>query len=383
MHESNDGSVMPDWEALRVQFPVTRNYIYFNHAAIAPISQKVQEQVSSCMQKYCEYGIVCNREFLDIVEDTRRLAAQFINAHPSEIAFVKNTTQGLLLAANGIEWKRGDNVVIPEREFPANVFPWLALERRGVEVRFAPLINGTYTLDNIRRVVNERTRAISVSAVSFIDGFRCNLAEIGRFCKEREIFFVVDAIQALGAVDVDVKGCHIDLLSADSHKWLLGPQGIGIAYVSKNALDALTVSNMGWMSMTEESDHLRYDIRLRPCAARFEEGTLNIFGIVGLKAALEMLSGIGLPAIYDRILELTDSLVTGLTERGYEVRSSMKLSERSGIVSFTHVQLPVKDIYRKLYERNVVCALRDNAIRISPHFYNNGNDINRFLDILC
>jgi selenocysteine lyase/cysteine desulfurase len=375
-------SLATDWDSYRVQFPVTQDFVYFNHAAIAPISLAVKEQMARCMQKYCEYGIVCNREFLDIVEETRVLAARLVHSEPSEIAFVKNTTQGLLLAAHGIDWNRGDNIVIPDKEFPANVFPWLALARKGVEVRFVPLRNGRFTVEDIAHLVDQSTKAVSVSAVSFVNGFRCNLQEIGQFCADKGIFFIVDAIQALGAVEVDVKECHVDFLSADSHKWLLGPQGIGIAYLSPRAISEFHVSNMGWKSMVDEADHLRYDIRLKPGAARFEEGTLNIFGIIGLESTLEMLSDIGLDAVQDRILELTDLLAARLEERGYEVRSPMKRSERSGILSFSHEEYSGEEIYHLLFDANVVCALRDGAVRISPHFYNNTKDIDNFIKAL-
>jgi cysteine desulfurase/selenocysteine lyase len=379
---NTDRSLVPDWAFYRNQFPVIQDFIYLNHAAIAPISLAVKEEVSRCMQKYCEYGIVCNRDYLDAVEQTRELAGRIIHAKPSEIAFVKNTTQGLLIAAHGIEWEKGDNVVIPEKEFPANVFPWFGLARKGVEVKFVPLEEGRFTVKGIQKFVNQRTRAVSVSAVSFINGFRCNLKEIGEFCEEKRICFIVDAIQALGAVEVDVKECHVDLLSADSHKWLLGPQGVGIAYLSRKALDTFRVSNMGWKSMVDEADHLRYDIRLKPGAARFEEGTLNIFGIIGLRRALQMLLDIGLSDVHDRIRELTDLLVTGLEERGYIIRSSMRTEERSGILSFVHDKYSSEEVYQALFDANVVCALRDGAVRISPHFYNNAEDIDEFMKAL-
>ena len=382
LSKNTEKSLATDWNSYREQFPVTRDFIYFNHAAIAPISVAVKEEIARCMQKYCEYGIVCNREFLDIVEQARVLAASVVHAEPSEVAFVKNTTQGLLLAAQGIDWERGDNIVIPDKEFPANVFPWLALARKGVEVRFVPLRNGRFAVEDIANLVNQKTKAVSVSAVSFVNGFRCNLQEIGQFCAEKGIYFIVDAIQALGAVEVDVMKCHVDLLSADSHKWLLGPQGIGIAYLSPRAISEFHVTNMGWKSMVDEADHLRYDIRLKPGAARFEEGTLNIFGIVGLKSTLQMLSNIGLDAVQDRILELTALLATRLEDRGYEVKSSMKLSERSGILSFSHEEYSAKEIYHTLFDANVVCALRDGAVRISPHFYNNTEDIGNFMEAL-
>ena len=214
-----------DWNLLRKQFPVAENYIYFNHAAIAPVPLSVRDQIQECLKKYCEQGIVCNREFLQDVDQTRRLAARLINATPSEITFVKNTTQGIQIAANGISWEPGDNVLIPENEFPANVFPWLNLGGRGVETRFIPVNDGRFTVREIERFMDKRTKAVSVSAVSFTNGFRCDLDAIGRLCKDRGVFFIVDAIQALGALKIDVKKSMIDLLSADAHKWLLGTPG--------------------------------------------------------------------------------------------------------------------------------------------------------------
>lgn len=361
-------SGQPDWDGLRRQFPVADKYIYFNHAAIAPLSLVVKKQISESLGLYCENGIVCNREFLEIADYTRDLAARLVGAKTSEIAFIKNTTQGILIAANGIRWKSGDNVLIPEKEFPANVYPWLNLARRGVEVKFVPMKNGRFSADDVYRCVDKRTRALSVSAVSFTNGFRCNLVEIGRLCKDKRIFFIVDAIQALGAIEVDVKKTNIDLLSADAHKWLLGPQGIGILYVSENSLENLDVSNLGWKSMEDEGNYLNYEIRLKSNATRFEEGTLNILGIVGLKATLEMLLEIGIPTIQKRVLELTNFLIKNLKEYGYMMKSSMNINERSGIFAFCHKDLPTEVIYQKLLRANVVCAQRDGAVRISPHF---------------
>jgi len=371
-----------DWDEFRRQFPVTRNYIYFNHAAIAPFSQSVKRQISKCLEQYCENGILCNRKFLEIVDYTRELAARFIGAKPSEIAFIKNTTQGILIAANGIRWKRGDNVLIPDKEFPANVYPWLNLTKRGVEVKFVPVKNGRFSVADIDQYIDKKTRALSLSAVSFLNGFRCDLMEIGRLCKDHGIFFIVDAIQALGAIEVNVKKSFIDLLSADAHKWLLGPQGIGILYVSEAVLESLDVSNLGWKSMNDEGNYLKYEIRIKSNAARFEEGTLNILGIIGLKASLEMILGIGIPVIEKRILKLTRMLIKGLVDRGYIIKSPMDFSERSGILAFCHNAFSTKTILDRLFQANVVCAQRDGAIRISPHFYNNKNDINGFLKAL-
>lgn len=371
-----------DWDSVRDEFPVVERYIYFNHAAVAPVSKRTAEAVSSCIEEYCRDGIVCNRRFLESVEDTRILAARLVGARQDEIAFVKNTTQGLLIAADGISWKRGDNVVIPEKEFPANVFPWLKLGKQGVETRFVPLKNGIFTAEDIEGLIDGNTRAVSVSAVSFWNGFRCDLRGMGELCRDKGVLFIVDGIQALGAIDLRVEECFVDVLSADAHKWLLGPQGIGILYVSQAAQEKLEVSNLGWRSVEQEGDYLDYAIRLKRSAARFEEGTLNILGIQGLKATLEMILEIGVTNIESRILDLCDRIIGGLVRKGYEIKSPMGYNERSGIISFRHEQFQSKDIFNNLTKAEVVCAMRDGAIRVSPHFYNNERDVEGFLQAL-
>lgn len=375
-------AIKPDWNALRKEFPVAGNFIYFNHAAIAPVSVSVKNKVDECLEKYSLKGIVCNQEYIDMADETRQLAAMLINAKTSEIAYVKNTTQGIQIAANGIRWESGDNVLIPSNEFPANVFPWLNLSVRGVETRFIPVRDGRFTAADIARYIDKHTRAVSVSAVSFTNGFRSNLDEIGRLCRDHDIFFIVDAIQALGAVEVDVRKSNIDILSADAHKWLLGPQGIGITFVSDAVLDKLDVSNLGYRSMTNENEYLNYNLRLKKDATRFEEGTLNIIGIAGLNASLTMLLSVGIPAIEERLTELNDALINSLTERGYIIKSPLKSNERSGILSFYHNEIATETIYQNLIKGNVVCAQRDGAVRISPHFYNNLEDIDGFLKAL-
>lgn len=380
MINSNTGK--PDWNSIRDQFPVTRDYIYLNHAAISPIPLYVREQITECIDWYCYHGIVCNSKFLELADNTRTLAAQLINARASEIAFIKNTTQGIQIAANGIRWQPGDNVLIPENEFPANVFPWLNLVKTGVEVRFIPINDGRFTAEDIVRFIDKRTKAVSVSAVSFTNGFRCDLDAIGRLCKDTGVFFIVDAIQALGALKIDVKKSRIDLLSADAHKWLLGPQGIGISYISDTMLDNIEVSNLGYKGMVDEQDYLDHTIRLKPDASRFEEGTLNITGIIGLKASLELLLSIGILKIEKRLFEITDLLSGKLLSRDFVIKSPPGMHERSGIISFYHKKISTGMIYENLFKANVVCATRDGAIRISPHFYNNNDDVDNFLNAL-
>lgn len=379
---NNNISTKLCWESLRKEFNVVKEYIYFNHAAIAPISRTVKQQIDYFTDQFCKYGIVSNHEFLKKAEYTRDLAAKLINAAPSEIAFIKNTTQGIHIAANGIKWVRGDNVIIPGNEFPANVYPWLNLSKSGVETRFLPVNRGRFLVEDIIKFIDKRTKAISISAVSFTNGFRCDLEQIGRLCKEMGIFFIVDAIQALGAMQIDVRKCGIDLLSADAHKWLLGPQGIGFAYISEDMMDSIEVPNLGYKSMVHHNNYLDYSIRLKPDASRFEEGTLNLMGIAGLQASLEMLLLIGIPKIERRILRLNHLIIERLAEMGYILKSPIDPKERSGILSFYHKSIATDDVYNNLLNAGVVCAKRDGAIRISPHCYNNYDDINSFLEAL-
>ena len=237
-------------------------------------------------------------------------------------------------------------------------------------------------MEDVERLVDKRTKAISVSAVAFGNGFRCNLSEIGKLCKDKGILFVVDGIQALGAMDLKVTESFVDVLSADAHKWLLGPQGIGILYVSDRALEKLNVSNLGWRSMEGESDYLDYTIRLKAGAPRFEEGTLNVMGIAGLKASLEMILNIGISKIEKRIIYLCDLISGGLTRNGYDLKSPMERGERSGILNFAADKVPSQEIMDKLKDAGVVCAIRDGGVRVSPHFYNDESDINSFFKIL-
>ena len=373
---------IPDWDSLRKEFPVADKYIYLNNAAIAPISIIVKETIDDCNRRYCDNGIVSNGELLEDVEETRKLAARLLNACPAEISFVKNTTQGIQIAANGIRWKNGDNILVPENEFPANVFPWLNLKPRGVETKFFKVNGGRYLVEDIEQNINNRTRALSVSAVAFTNGFRCDLEAVGNLCREKGIYFIVDAIQALGVLDIDTQICNIDLMAADAHKWLLGPQGAGIAYISESFLERIDVPNLGYKSMTDESDYLNYKVRLKPDASRFEEGTLNIMGITGLKASLDMLLSIGISNIETRVLELNSCASNLLNEMGYIIKSPDRINERSGILSFFHGKISTEEIYQRLFNSNVVCAKRDAAIRISPHFYNNTDDIYGFINAL-
>ncbi len=381
-HRKRKVSVQIDIQDLRARFPVTEHWIYMNHAGIAPISRCVYRAMDGILKDLTHNGMVNLHEWDEVCLQTRKSAARLVGASAAEIAFVKNTTEGILMVANGLTWQSGDNVVIPDRGFPANVYPWLNLRSEGVEVRRVPEVDGRIPLDDLLNAVDERTRVLSVSSVEFASGFRHDLREIGRFCRARGVLFFVDVIQSLGVLTLDVSDAQIDFVSADAHKWLLGPEGIGIFYCSRRAWPHLRVANLGWANVVEPRDFLSYDTTLLSDAQRFECGTLNTVGIHGLRAGLDLIHRAGIERIEAKVLSLTDQLCAGLEEKGYRVVSSRTCGEKSGIVVFHHSRIDTEAIYGKLCAARIVCAIRGGRIRLSPHFYNTEDEVDQVLDIL-
>ena len=371
-----------DWNRYRKEFPAAKRYIYFNHAAVSPLSTRVIEAMNAVSNGFRAKGVLCEEEVFVRIEKARKSAARLIGARSGEIAFVKNTTQGVLLAANGIRWKRGDNVVMPSIEFPANVFPWLGLEKRGVRVIFVKPREGRITAEMLERACTARTRCVTVSSVQFSNGYRVDLAKLGRFCRERGIYLHVDGIQSLGMLRCDVRAAGIDFLSTGGHKWLLGPVGTGFFYCRRELLDELDVSNPGWRGVKNAWSFFDHDPTPRADAARFEEGTLNLYGIAGLGASLDRFLEIGTANVERRILGLTESLEEGLRSRGYRIASPRGDGERSGILCFRHPKIKTESLYKKLGAARVVVSLRTGTIRLTPHFYNTEREVERVLDLL-
>jgi selenocysteine lyase/cysteine desulfurase len=324
-----------DWTALRAEFPVTRRWAYFDHAAVAPISARAQKALHEYAADLAENGDVHERRWVDRIEEVRRLFGRLLNADPLDIAFVKNTSEGIGIVAEGYPWRPGDNIVIAEEEYPANVYPWLNLAERGVETRRVPSHDGRIEIDDIRAALDGKTRILSLSWVEFASGFRNDLDALGQLCRERGILFLVDAIQGLGVFPLDVQRTPIDFLAADGHKWLLGPEGAGIFYIRRDLVERLHPVGIGWNSVVRARDFGRIDFQLKPHAGRWESGSLNVAGITGLGASLELLLEIGLDRIAARVEELTDHLCACAPEAGLAVFSSRRPGEKSRIVSLT------------------------------------------------
>ena len=376
-----------DWdieeiEALREQVPVTQRYVYFDTAAVAPMCAAARDAMIHHAKESAEHGDALYGDWRRRLEAARRSAARLVGADPAEIAFLKNTTEGIAFVAEGLDWREGDNVVIPEREYPANVYPWMNLARRGVELRWLPHRGGRVSIDALPEACDERTRLVALSFVQFASGYRTDLEKVGRFCRERGYLFLVDAIQGLGAFPVDVRSAGIDFLAADGHKWLLGPEGAAIFFCRSERLGELRLVEVGAGSVARPQAYLDYHLDLPPTARRFEAGSVNLAGTFALAAAVEFLVEAGIERISERVLALTDRLNAGLAERGWEVLSSRRPDEASGIVLFRKEDVDSQAVVERLREGGIVLSCRAGALRASPHFYNTEAEIDRLLEAL-
>ena len=368
---------------IRSLFPVTERYIYMNHAAVAPLSTPVRIEMSHLLQDVCSHGVVNYSAWVDTYEKARGSAAALVKAHPHEIAFMRNTSEALATIANGIDWKEGDNVVTTRVEFPSNMYPWMRIaQENGVRLKLAEERAGTISAEELVSLIDDRTRVLALSWVQFSSGFRSDLAFIGQRCRERGVIFVVDAIQGLGGFELDVERDYVDAFAADAHKYLLGPEGIALLYVSDRIIDQIRPTVVGWTSVKDYENYLDYRLDYRQGALRFECGTLNTVGVYGLGAAIDLFLEVGPKRIQEYILDLTSYLAAKLSEKGCSVVGSRKKAEMSGIVTFTHGSQSPGTMYHRLLARRIVTAPRVGRLRISPHFYNTHEEVDTLIDAL-
>jgi len=370
-------------QEIRNLFPVTRNYTYLNHSAVTPLPSPVYERMTEHARDVLESGLVHWREWSAAVERVRELGARLVNAQPAEIAFAPGTSAGLSMIANGIEWRAGDNVVTADCEFPANLIPWRRLEREnGVEVRIAREHEGRLETDEILGLVDERTRVVSLSFVEFASGFRNDLAAIGSFCRGRDVLFVVDAIQGLGALELDVTRDHIDAFAADAHKFLLGPEGAALLFLGPRALERVRPTVVGWMSVKDPYDVGNLTQEYAAGARRFEPGALNTCGVLGLGAAIELLLSVGVGRIERYLIELGDYLCARLQDKGYQIISSRQKGHASAVISCRHPRHSAASVSHHLEEQRIITTARVGRLRISPHFYNTLEEMDRLIECL-
>ncbi len=371
---------MKTFSEYREEFPITDNFVFFNNAAVSSPPSRVVDAVSELFRQFSQVGLKKYHDWMKQVDETRSLFARLINADPLQVCFTGNTSDGLSAVASGLQWKSGDRVLLPYPDFPANVYPWVNLERLGVKVDFFPKENGRFYPGDIERALRPGTRLLAVSSTDFSTGFRCDLEELGDLCRRKELLLCVDAIQSLGAVPLDVKKCGIHFLASGGHKWLLSTMGIGALYISGEADDLVRPVRVGWRSVENEEDFYHLDLTLKRDARRFETGTLNIAGITALGVSLDMLLEIGIERIYSRLLELTDIISEGLARRNLPVISPAEREHRSGIISF--VPRDSAGFFLYCLKKNVMISQRGDAVRLSPHFYNNEADVEAFFKVL-
>lgn len=383
-----------DKPALRELFPVTRNVVYLNHAAVGPLSVRAQEAIERHARDQRDFGALHWREWYAEHAAAHEAAARLLNATAKEIAIIKNTSEGLSFVAEGMRWREGDNAVTTDLEFPSNMTPWKRLARRGVETRVARSRDGRVGSEEIEPLLDARTRIVSVSSVAFHNGFAADLDAIGELCASRRILFCVDAIQSVGVLPIDVRRSKISFLAADGHKWLCSLEGAGIFFVAEECLEELEVLESGWTNFDRKGRFLNCPIDLWPDARRFEAGSLNTNGIASLRAAIDLLLELGIENVRDEVLRLASLLAERLTAIGWHVRTPRPIA--SGIVGATPPNVDsgaqggsgantkqLLEWHLKLERAGIVCAPREGMLRFAPHCYNDDEEIERVIDVLA
>jgi selenocysteine lyase/cysteine desulfurase len=371
---------------LRGQMPVSRKWAYFDHAAVAPIPRAAAEAMRVWNDQALLEGDTAWGQWSRRIEVVRQRAASLVNAREDEIALVPNTTAGVNIVAEGLDWIAGDNVVIAANEFPTNQYPWLNLQSRGVQVRRVEPKGIAIDANRIAAACDARTRIVSLSWVGYATGWRIDPAEFAQVAHDRGALFFLDAIQGLGVFPLNVQAARVDFFAADGHKWLLGPEGAGVFYVKRELLEALRPIGVGWHSVAHASDYRRIETAWRPAAARYEGGSQNMVGFHGLGASLDLLAACGLSPsaspLAESVLDFTSQAMARLDDFGAKVVSPRDAAHRSGIVSFEMPGCDPQQLRVSCLQRGVVFACRDGRLRISPHAYNDASDLDRLIAAL-
>ena len=377
--------ILSNEELRQHEFPVTKNKIFLGHAGVCALPRRVAQAISDCAAG----GSLGDQEEFVVhrIADARNAGAKLLNCQPDEVALVGPTSLGLSFVAAGLNFRKGDNILIYHDDYPSNVYPWMALAAKGVQVR---LLN-TRGLGAVRAVdvmgqVDENTKLVALASCHFISGHRLEHAAIGKFLRERGILFCLDAIQTLGAFPTTVE--HVDFLAADAHKWLLGPCGAGLLYVKRDLQEKLNPPVYGWHNVRNPNFVAQEKIEFRGGAAKFEAGTHNLVGLLGLIAAMELVLEIGVDNIAAELARKRAWLVPALQAKGFSVLNPEPKPETAGgITSFFLPGQDLAPLHKKLADAGVIASLRtdrkgQNYLRFSPHFYNTDAELRRVLEWL-
>ncbi|MEW6777154.1 MAG: aminotransferase class V-fold PLP-dependent enzyme [Bdellovibrionota bacterium] len=359
------------------EFPVLQHYVPFNHAGVAPVCTRASVAAAHFAARAARIGPAEYDEWMKRLEKVRGLASWFVGAQPDEIAFVRNTSHGLSLVAQGLEWKPGDNVVTTDAEFPSNLFPWQHLKSEGVELRLVSAKERAPTLEDFSSKMDSRTRLLSISHVEFSTGCRFDLKALSDLAHSKGALFCVDAIQSLGVLPVNVERQGIDFLAADGHKWLCSFEGTGIFYCRKSLLPKLTPVLVGWNTVQKNHEFEKPELSFPDHARKFEEGSLPLVSIFALEKALELFAEVGIDEVERRALGVAGLIRDEIKKRGLEVISQKGPGGFSPIVVFKG-DFDTQAVFEKLSKENCQIAPRGGGLRLSPHFYNDETDVKRF-----
>lgn len=378
-----DGIIGLTLESVGKLFPIKQNRVYLNNASIGPLSLPVAASVERFLNNCRDNGRNDYPHWCTYADtEIKDRVAALIGAKRSEIAFVKNTTEGLVTVANGLKWEEGDNVILPDIEYPSNVYCWMKLAAKGVSIRWVKNREGRILVDDIRALMDDRTRLVSLSAVQFTNGFRQDLEATSALCKEKGVLLNLDAIQWVGALVMDVVKYGVDFMSYGGHKWMLAPVGTGIFFCREGALDLIDPPSVGYHSVDRGEDHLEYMLDYRPNAGRFEEALVNFPGIWGLDAATRVQLELTPRGIEEHIRKLNTHAAEGLLAKGYQICSPFGNHERSGNLSFLHSTIAPAEIEDRLRDAGIDLAQRGGRLRISPSYYNDIAEIDQLLAVL-
>ena len=379
---------MTNLDELRLrEFPWTNTGVsYLNHAGTGPLPSRTVEALHEWDLVRSEPWKNTAKEQFGVLARSRELCARMIGALPDEIAMMVNTTYGINVAASSIELKPGDAIVTPDREFPANVYPWMALaERRGLTYRRVAHVNGLADEDALLRALDEPdVKVLSVSWISFETGLKLDLARLGAACRDRGIYFVVDAIQGIGAASIDVRACHVDFLACGGQKWLLSPWGTGFLYVRRELVPKLVPHTVSWMAVKNSEDFTQlcnYELNWFDNARRFEMITLPYQEFAGLNASLELFESVGWDRVYSLVAERATQIAEWAQRRtDVELVTPLDPARRAGVIA-VRPRDPVA-ASAKLFAAKVPHALREGMIRLAPHFYVTAAEVERALGVL-
>ena len=361
-------------------FAVTENYAYLNHAAVGVLPRPTREALHAFVDAQATGGVARVAPYEAEMPAYRAGIARFIGAQRGTIAILRNTGDGANVLAGGFPWQDGDELILPDNEFPANVQPWLPLRRRGVGVRFIDSTRERLTPDVLRRTITGKTKIVAVSWISFGDGYRHDLAGLAEVAHEAGALLCVDAMQGLGAFPIDVEACGVDALYCGGAKWLLALQGVSFLYVRVRLLDRLSLAMPGWRSVEDMWDFAKHEQPPVGDATRFEGGTPNFIGALSLQSSIQVLGQAGTERIAAHVVALTDRLVEGLQSAGAQVMSLRGSTHSSGIVTFIIPGADSVMLGQALQRQGIVTTYRSSGVRVAPHGYNSAAEIDALVD---